>query len=112
MKNWFFSLFKKRYQRPAMYILLRQDLSIMYKNVQAAHALAQYAIEYPEQFKLWNNQLIFLGVRNLIELKEWNVKLGIAGVQYSYFTEPDLDGQLTAIAYYGTGEIFKKLNLA
>lgn len=39
-----------------------------------------------------------LGVRNLIELRVWKDRLNAVGAKYSSFEEPDLDGQMTAIA--------------
>jgi hypothetical protein len=96
-----------------MYVLARRDLSETYRLVQAMHALAQYAIEYPKEFHLWNNTTItVLGVRNLIELKIWHMELLKKEKIFSSFYEPDLDGQVTAIACYDDGRIFKDLRLA
>ena len=92
-----------------MYVLLRKDLDETYRCVQAGHALAQYSLDYPDLFKKWNNtDLIYLGVRNLKELREWTLKIKSP---FSLFREPDLDGQETALAYYGPG-LFKGLDLA
>ena len=92
-----------------MYVLVRRDLAETYRCVQGAHALAQFAVEHPKEFRIWNNNyVIFLGVRNLIELREWHEK--IEGC--SLFREPDLDMQPTALAYYGHGEIFRDLKTA
>lgn len=98
---------------PKMYVLVRSDLAQQYKMVQGSHALAQYAIDKSEQFVLWNNStIVFLSVRGLKELKLWLYRLQSAGKVHASFCEPDLDGQLTAIACYDTGEIFKDLKLA
>ena len=98
---------------PKMYVLVRNDLSEKYKFVQGGHALAQYALQFPEIFREWNNETIcYLGVRNLIEIKKWVPKLAIENKFYSDFIEPDLDSQLTAIACYDSGEVFKSLPLA
>lgn len=98
---------------PKMYVLVRRDLDNTYRCVQGSHALAQFALEHPEKFKLWNNStIVFLGVHNLNDLREWYEKVGGDGTPCSIFNEPDLDNQPTALAYYGCGESFKNLRLA
>jgi hypothetical protein len=94
-----------------MYIICRNDLSSSYKMVQGAHALAKYAIEYPKEFKKWNNgYLIFLAVPNLKALED--SCLSFCYCNASYFREVDLYLQLTAIAYYGEGDFLSNLPLA
>lgn len=96
-----------------MYVLTRKDLDKTYSCVQGGHALAQFAIEHPDEFKRWENTyLIYLGVSNLIEMRLWEKKLLGEGKRFSTFHEPDLDGQCTAIACYDDGEIFRNLRLA
>lgn len=96
---------------PRMYVLVRKDLAETYRCVQGSHALAQFALNYPEVFKEWGNSyIIFLGVRNLKELVDWSGK--ISANKSSLFFEPDLEMQPTALAYYGDGAIFKDLQLA
>jgi hypothetical protein len=93
-----------------MYILVRQDLSETYRLVQGAHALAQYAIEHTDRFREWGNStIVFLSVRNLIDLREWERILSMNGKKFSPFHEPDLDGHLTAIACFDTGTVFSGL---
>jgi hypothetical protein len=97
---------------PKMYVLVRLDLSTQYGLVQASHALAQYALELPDLFKVWGNgTLVCLGVRNLIEMKAWIKKLELMGKSYKCFYEPDLEGQVTSVACFDTGEIFKNLRI-
>jgi hypothetical protein len=96
-----------------MYVLVRADLSETYRIVQGSHALAQYALDFPEQFKIWGNStIVFLKVRNLLELKAWHAKVSESGKIHRSFHEPDLEGQLTAIACYDDGIIFKELKTA
>jgi len=96
-----------------MYVLVRNDLNSIYKIVQGSHALAQYALNYPVFFTEWGNgTIVYLGVRNLIEMKAWKEQLKAADKINSCFQEPDLDGQLTGIACYDTGEIFHSLKTA
>jgi len=98
---------------PKMYVLVRNDLDHIYKIVQGSHALAQYALVNREIFEQWNNNtIIYLGVRNLKALKDIVYLLNKSKKTFSTFLEPDLDGQLTGIACYDTGEIFKDLKAA
>ena len=98
---------------PKMYVLVRLDLSTQYGFVQGSHALAQLALDTPTAFQMWGNgTIVYLGVRCLKELKIWREKLAAGNLCAIPFFEPDLDGQLTAIACYSTGEIFKGLKTA
>ena len=100
-------------QHPRMYVLVRSDLSETYRSVQGSHALSQYALEHPEMFKVWNNStLVFLGVRNLLEIKMWEMSLIQKGKMISAYREPDQDGQITAIACFDLGDIFRSLKTA
>lgn len=94
-----------------MYILVRSDLDPTYRCVQGAHALAQYAIQHPNDFKTWNNStIVFLGVRYVSELKAWTQKLN--GKKYSLYKESDQDMQPTALACYDSGFVFRDLEVA
>jgi hypothetical protein len=99
-----------------MYLILREDL--VYKYIQGGHAIAQYALEYPEWFKDWNNQyLICLSVFNGQALKEIAIKfvqhnqnLEKPFLDFSKFIEPDLESLLpTALCFYDPDERFKHL---
>ena len=96
-----------------MYVLVREDLSDTYRGVQGGHALSLYALEHYEKFRAWNNgDLIYLGVPNLKALRKWIRHLTKRDLTFSAFCEPDLDGHMTAIACYDTGEIFHALPTA
>lgn len=104
---------KSEMPTPKMYVLVRLDLAETYRIVQGSHALAQFALDNPTLFSMWKNgTIVYLGVRGLKDLKGWLPKLSEANKYYSPFYEPDLDGQLTGIACYDTGEIFKNLKVA
>lgn len=99
--------------QPRMYVLVRRDLADNYRMVQGKHALAQYALDEPTLFKVWGNGTIaVLGVRNLIEMKMWEQKLIAMDKRFSAFREPDLDGQLTALACFDVGDVFAGLRPA
>jgi len=55
--------------------------------------------------------LIFLGVDNEDSLKLWSQKLNDKEKLFKEFREPDLGGQMTAIACIDTGEVFRKLSI-
>lgn len=96
-----------------MFILVRKDLSQIYRIVQGAHALAQYALEHTQLFNEWNNHtIVFLDVNGENSLYKWNDKLHYSGKDISVFHEPDIGNQVTAIACYDSGEIFKNLQVS
>lgn len=93
-----------------MYVLVRLDLSETYRMVQGAHALAQFAIEYPEEFANWSNRtIVFVGVYFLKGLRVSSFAIGKQNLKYAMYYEPDLDDQATAIACYCDGNVFKDL---
>jgi hypothetical protein len=96
-----------------MYVLVRFDLAERYQIIQGSHALAQFALDAPTAFQMWGNStIVYLGVRGLKDLRAWKDRLATENLCAVSFHEPDLDGQLTAIACYSTGEIFKGLKVA
>ena len=53
-----FNLFKKKkvyHSIPRMYIIVRSDLSETYRMIQGAHALAKFALDYPDEFQKWES---------------------------------------------------------
>lgn len=114
---------------PRMYLVLREDLA--YKYIQGGHALSQFGLEHPLEFKQWNNEyLICLSVFNGLALDEVkkeldesdfiNIKWEDESPKYPYssFNEPDLQSPLdTAIAIFENGDGYvsaalKKLKMA
>lgn len=95
-----------------MYVLVRKDLPETYRILQGSHAIAEYSLRGdPELYKEWNNHiLVYLGVPNEDVLKLWALKLTDKDKRWVGFCEPDLKGQLTAIACIDNGNVFKKLN--
>lgn len=96
----------------------RNDLKSGYQLVQSAHSLAEFAIQYPNQFHDWNDTskyLVSLSVDNEMRLNDLLYKLKSNGAYVVSFNEPDIDNQLTSICFYGTPEMQKltqNLNLA
>lgn len=84
-----------------LYVVTRRDLFPGYQGVQSQHALAEFAFQYPEEFRTWrreSNYLAWLSVRDEDELKKLALKIGRAGVKLVAFFEPDVMFQMTAIA--------------
>jgi len=60
----------------------------------------------------WNNHtLIYLKVKDQDQIKFWIDVLEIREEKCTIFREPDLNNEITAIASYGDGKIFKGLSL-
>ena len=96
-----------------MYVLVRKDLETTYRCVQGGHALAQFALENPQEFTEWDNStIVFLACANIDELYKYSIIALDHCYPTSEFKEPDLEDQLTAVACYCSGDIFKKLKLA
>lgn len=69
--------------------------------MQSAHAVADFTFQYPEKARLWHdnsNYIIILSVPTETDLRKLPKALIELGIQYTLFTEPDIDNQLTAIA--------------
>lgn len=97
---------------PRMYVVVRKDLDQTYRMVQGSHALAQYALEHPEELKVWNNEyLIFLSTFLEVNMQNLYRKLVSKGFTVSKFNEPDQNGQMTAIALFedGSGRVTRAL---
>lgn len=95
-----------------MYVIVRQDLDSTYRMVQGAHALSQFAIDYPKTFLKWNNQtIVFLSVKHEGQLYKLSNKLSELNIDSSIFYEEDLDGEGTSLACYSDSDILEKYNV-
>lgn len=68
---------------------------------QSAHAMSQFAVEYPVQFKDWyeNSQYVAcLSIENEESLLALAEKLRERGIAVSVFREPDYNHKATSIA--------------
>lgn len=82
-----------------LYVLTRRDLPPSVRTVQAVHAVAALVSEFSIAFAEipW---VIVYGVADEPELDRWRTRLNGKGC-WTAFREPDLNEQLTAIAYWG-----------
>lgn len=93
---------------PRLYVLVRKDLPVEYRAVQAGHAVAEWLLHD----RSWNNEtLIYLGVPNEFSLYRWADKLDRKGIDWVGFKEPDIGNQLTAISAVSDGYVFRNLEL-
>lgn len=101
-----------------MYVLVRRDLSPSQQTVQSCHAVAEFMLHHGHKpcVRKWAGDdrfLIALGVKDLAELKDWQMKLKQKGMAAEAFVEPDIGDQETALAVHPTSDrsLFKKLRL-
>ena len=93
-----------------LYVIVRKDLSISQRAVQAGHAVAEFLLRGP--FSRWKNgTLIYLGVKGLIQLENLKLKLNDHGITYVEFREPDIGNEVTAIATDQYCKLFERINL-
>lgn len=101
----------KNFQTNRLIVITRNDLNPGYQIAQTGHGIAQFLLENPELGKLWNNQyLISLSVKTKYNLENLLTKLNDIGIPLSYFTEPDLNDELTSICFIETDETKKFTN--
>jgi len=94
-----------------MYCIVRTDMDAGYTACQCGHAIAQYFIDHGMHEKWDNGTMIYLKADNEKHLMKLRTVLEKEGIKYSYFIEPDIGNECTAISYIDNGDIFKELNL-
>lgn len=86
-----------------MIIVTRNDIKNGLQMSQMGHSIAQYMLDYPDLARKWNNNyLISLSVNSESKLESLLTKLCNMGVPVSYFTEPDINDELTSICFLET----------
>jgi hypothetical protein len=97
-------------------VVTREDLSPGYQATQAVHAAVQYAVEHHAKASEWNDggSLVVLAAKNESKLHSIGYDLEDSGISLERFREPDIDGELTAIAFLSARkpEVLSKLSLA
>jgi aspartokinase-like uncharacterized kinase len=84
-----------------LYLVGRVDLPPAQQAVQMAHAARAYADRHPELEQAWfttSNTLAMLTVADEAELRALALRADVEGIPFATFHEPDLAGQLTALA--------------
>lgn len=82
-------------------LVTHKGLTPGYQAVQPAHALAQFAVDYPHIFEDWQSNhknLIVLAAEDESHLMDLWMEAKAEGINVSFFREPDIGHELTAIA--------------
>ena len=83
-------------------VVTRRDLQVGYQAVQSGHAAIGFVLQYLDIAKDWHtisNYLAFLTTSDEEALEELVRKAEQRGIKHSLFFEPDIDNQLTAVAF-------------
>ena len=83
-------------------VVTRRDLSLPTQAVQSAHAAIDFQHAHPLEASEWQSQsnyLALLTVANEEELYKLSEKAAIRGIKYTIFREPDINNEITAIAF-------------
>lgn len=83
-------------------VVTRRDLSIPYQAVQAGHAAIDFQHEHPEIAKEWqtkSNYLAFITVADEEQLIKLITRAILSGIKHTVFREPDINNQITAVAF-------------
>ena len=91
-------------ENPRLYVLVRSDLDATYRMVQGMHAVAAHTLQYPNEWK--NETIVVCKVKHEAALENWLFKLQNHDRKFTYFHEPDIDNQLTALATVDKGSFF------
>jgi len=85
-----------------LYVVVRKDLLPSYRSVQATHSAIQFQHEFPEISKKWqtkSNTLALLTAKDEQHLIDLMYKAKIKNINYSIFTEPDLNYEITSVTF-------------
>lgn len=85
-----------------LYIVVRQDLPHGLQAAQAVHAAFEFSDEHPEWTEQWmsiSNYLVILSVPDEPTLDALRATAVLKGMDITVVREPDLDMQVTAVAF-------------
>lgn len=92
----------RNYSNDRLYIAVRNDLTPGLQAAQAVHAAFFFAQKYPEVTQEWladSQYLVIVAVESSEALWELNHKAYSANIPFSVWSEPDLNDEVTAIAF-------------
>ena len=90
-----------------LYVVVRKDICPGYQVAQSCHAAIQYVFDHPEQSKIWHETSDYIVVLNIDDedkLKELMNEATKRNIKFSFYREPDLDNQYTAVSLEPTKE--------
>ena len=105
-------------QNSKLYIVTRKDLLPGAQASQLLHACVEFGILHPEIYQEWyraSNTIVLLSTTNENKLKRLINKAENKGIRISCFNEPDMNDELTAVAFEPgepTSLLLKELPLA
>lgn len=70
--------------------------------LQSGHALADFMVQHPVEASAWHsnsNYLAFLTVANEEALIKLITKAILTGIKHTVFREPDINNEITAVAF-------------
>jgi len=100
-----------------LYIVVREDIPYGSPCAQVAHALTEFSIKYPADFRDWyvaSNTIAVLQVPTMLDLAKLCERAEFESVRKAEFHEPDLNNELTAVAFEpseNTRLMLKRLDL-
>ena len=83
-------------------VVTRRDLTPSQQAVQSAHALVDFQYQHSVEATEWqtkSNYLAFLTVADEEQLIKLISKAILTGIKHTVFREPDIDNQITAVAF-------------
>lgn len=94
-----------------LYVVVRSDMSVGYQMVQSAHAVAKFTIENPDVSREWHEVSQYMAVLSVPDedtLLNFARRADRRGILTSAFVEPDLNDEVTAVAF-APGDRSKRL---
>lgn len=91
-------------------VITHRQLTPGQQTCQSIHSTIQYTFDFPSKSKEWflnSNYLVALSVETEKDLIDLTEKLDQEGILFSRFNEPDLNDQLTSIAFLSSDKTKK-----
>lgn len=98
---------KDNMQVSKLFVITRKDLPPGYQLTQSTHAAIDFQHKYPGISKQWQNNsnyLVCLSANNESDLIKYISKAKERNIKFCAFYEPDINNQLTAVAFEPTSE--------
>jgi peptidyl-tRNA hydrolase len=94
-----------------LYIITHQGLSSGYQTAQSIHAATEFTMNYREHASEWyetSNTVVCLEAESTEELQQLVLTAAEKSIVHAPFYEPDLNNELTAVAF-APGETSREL---